>query len=149
MNKATLKKELTNLGIAVIGNYIRKTDIMDVLGVSFKVGCLTFDEAKKTLGEKESLKIGNNTWLIKTNKGYGIKYHNTTIIEILPHDLYSLDVKGWTTSTTKERINTLSPVRVAQDKGQWYIYPKGTWDKKTRIPWENGMIVNKDGDVVG
>ena len=123
-----------------------KSALMKVLGygASFSVGVLTFDQAKAKLGNKDKLGIGHNTWLVKTNDGYGIKYHNTVIIDILPHDLYALHVKGWQTSTTAIRMNQLSPIQVYTYKREWYYGDRGS--KKL---FEEGMIVNKKGDVVG
>ena len=123
-----------------------KAALLKVLSfnTSFTVGVLTYEEAKEKLKGKEKLTIGNNTWLIKTNDGFGIKYHNTTVIEILPNDLYVLKSGGYQTSTTAIRINQLSPLRVYKVKHKWYYGPR---DKK--ILFEEGMIVDKHGDVVG
>ena len=131
-------------------------NLISVLKVlSFKsnlqYGRLSYEEIKRIVdnAKKPLVKIGNNTWLLKTNKGYGIKYHNTVIIEILPHDLYVLNVNGWETSTTKQRMNQLLPVYIYSEKGVWYFNKSGDRNKKNRVAYEDGMIINKDGDVVG
>lgn len=119
-------------------------------GGNFTVGVLTYEEAKALWGKKKKdVKVGNNTYLVKTSKGYGIKHFNTVVIEILPHDLYVLDNGGYYTPTTKTRYDALSPVRIFSDKGQWYISkPTSGWGGK-KVPFEEGMIVDKNGEVVG
>jgi len=107
---------------------------------------INYDDASRMLGNKEKKKLENNTYLVKTNDGYGIKLHNTVVVELLPHNLFSLHTGGYYTNTTKDRINKFAPVRVYSEKGDWYF---GGWDKKTRIAFNDGMIVDDQGNVVG
>ena len=119
-------------------------------GGSFTVGVLTYEEAKALWEKKKKdVKVGNNTYLVKTSKGYGIKHFNTVIIDILPHDLYVLDNGGYYTPTTKARFDALSPVRVWSEKGGWIIVKQSSGWSGKKVPFEEGMIVDKDGEVVG
>jgi hypothetical protein len=63
----------------------------------------------------------------KTNKeilpdgSVGIMLHSTYVVKIHPDNSATLNTGGWYTSTTKDRINMYSPVRVYQRKGEWYL----------------------------
>jgi hypothetical protein len=98
-----------------------------------------FETARdKTTGKP----LENNTRLIKTDKGYGIKLHNTVVVEILSGDKYILNTGGWQTVTTKDRINNYSPARLWQQKSIWYI---NTEDSQ-KIAYEDGMKIDKNGN---
>lgn len=89
-----------------------------------------------TAKNKESGKpIGNNTRLVKTDKGYGIKLHSTIIIEILS-DRYILNNGDWFTLTTKARMNEYLPCTITQSKKIWYI---------NNTLYYNGMEIGLDG----
>jgi len=81
--------------------------------------------------------IGTATTVVQTEKGYGIKYHNTIVVEYLPDGSCILRSGGWKTVTTKRRINEYSPVRVYQQNFEWYIAD----GKDTPTPFVDGMIV--------
>jgi hypothetical protein len=87
---------------------------------------------------------GRSTRLVKTGKGYGIQYHNTIVVEILPNE-YVLNSGGYQTNTTKDRINTYSPVRLYSRKYTWYI---GEYSPDTDIPFLDGIRVNSNGKVI-
>lgn len=38
-----------------------------------------------------------------------------------PEHTLSISTKGWTSNTTKERLNGLTGVHIHQKKGQWYL----------------------------
>jgi hypothetical protein len=109
-------------------------------------GIISYEAASEMLGKKDSKKIENNTYLVKTQDGFGIKLHNTIVVKILPHGLFSLHTGGYFTNTTKDRINNYAPVNIYSEKGDWYF---GGRDKKTRILFSDGIIVDTKGDVVG
>ena len=71
----------------------------------------------------KSVKLGHNTWLVKTEKGHGIKYHETVVVDFVSSYLIRLDSNGWRTPTTKQRINEYIPhdVGVYQTKGIWRL----------------------------
>mgnify|MGYP006292751249 CR=1 FL=1 len=80
-------------------------------------------------------KIGNNTYgEILSDGSVGIMLHSTYVVKIHPDNSATLNSGGWYTSTTKDRINQYSPVRVFQRKGEWYLND-GT-------PYTDGMVVS-------
>ena len=66
-------------------------------------------------------KLGHNTWLVKTQQGYGIKYHHTVVVEFLSSTLIRLNTNGWQTSTTKQRINEYIPAHIYQQNHEWFL----------------------------
>ena len=83
---------------------------------------------------KDTRKVGNNTYAeILVDGSVGITLHGTTVVRIYPDNSATLNSGGWHTSTTKDRMNKYSPVRVYQRKGEWYL-DDGT-------PYEDGVTV--------
>lgn len=74
---------------------------------------------------------GKATRLVKTDRGYGIKYHNTIVVEILPNDTYILRTGGYYSRTTKKRINQYTNLHLFQRKNKWYV--------NDYIPFTEGM----------
>jgi hypothetical protein len=82
-------------------------------------------------------KVGNNTYAeILHDNSVGIMLHSTYVVKIHPDDTYTLQTGGWQTSTTKDRINQYSPVRVYQRKYEWYVTINGK-----EYPFMEGMVV--------
>jgi hypothetical protein len=97
----------------------------------------TFETAKdKSTGKP----LENNTRLIRTIRGYGVKLHNTVVVEFLPNGAFVLNTGGWKTMTTKDRINGYSPCKVYSNKGLWLLYP-------SMVPFVDGMRINADGSI--
>lgn len=98
---------------------------------------MTHAEATKmVLGKRNrsERKIGNNTYAyIQADGSVAIELHGTNVVVIYPDDSVMLNSGGWRTSTTKDRINKYSPVRVYQKDFEWFL-SDGT-------PFEDGMIV--------
>jgi hypothetical protein len=98
-------------------------------------------------------KLGHNTYLRKlTQNRYAITLHQTDIIVISERNgetIYCLNSGGYRTVTTKDRLNSLSPARIYQKRGVWYLSENN--DTKNDIPYfdfvevdARGMVVNKD-----
>jgi hypothetical protein len=100
---------------------------------------MTHDEAVKMvkgISYRTQRKIGNNTYAyIEHDSSVSIQLHGTKVVVIYPNGLYKLNSGGWQTSTTKDRINKYSPVKVYQKKHVWYLQD-GT-------PFEDNILVNK------
>jgi hypothetical protein len=98
---------------------------------------MTHDEAVKMVRgktNKNTRKVGNNTYAeILPDGSVGIALHGTTVVRIHPDNSATLNTGGWYTSTTKDRINQYSPVRVYQRKGQWYL--------ESGEEYEDGVVV--------
>ena len=101
---------------------------------------MTHAEATKmVLGKRNrgQRKIGNNTYAyIQADGSVAIELHGTNVVVIYPDDSVMLNSGGWRTSTTKDRINKYSPVRVYQKNYEWFL-SDGT-------PFEDRMIVTRD-----
>jgi hypothetical protein len=85
-------------------------------------------------------KIGNNTiGRILDDSSVGIMLYDTYVVKIHPDDSYTLNSGGFYSNTTKNRINDYSPIKVFQNKGDWFIWsPKD----KSCFPFQNGMRVS-------
>lgn len=71
---------------------------------------------------RKSRKIGNNTYAeIEYDNSVSIRLHGTAVVRFYPNGLVKLNSGGWQTSTTKDRINKYSPVKVYQKKHVWYL----------------------------
>jgi hypothetical protein len=67
-------------------------------------------------------KIGNNTYAtIQPDGSVTIRLHSTDVVTIYPDDAVEVNSGGWRSSTTKDRINKYSPVKVYQKNHQWYF----------------------------
>jgi hypothetical protein len=107
---------------------------------------LTYNEAKaiydrcrdKTKGARLD---GRSTRLVQHVDGFGILYHNTSVVVIHPNNTYTLNTGGYFTKTTKERINLYSPASLSQRKYIWYL-GEGT-------AYSDGMRVNSKGEPDG
>jgi len=103
---------------------------------------MTHAEATKmVLGKRNAnrRKIANNTYAeILHDNSVGIMLHSTYVVKIHPDDTYTLQTGGWQTSTTKDRINQYSPVRVYQRKHEWFVTINGK-----EYPFMEGMVVQR------
>lgn len=77
-----------------------------------------------------------------------IRQHQTDIIRYRQDGTIALDSGGWRTVTTKERLNSLSPARIDQENGIWYVAgPGDNWEARRvgRTLFYDGMIVDANG----
>lgn len=102
---------------------------------------MTYSEAIVVVRGKRNSdrrKVGNNTYAeILSDGSVGIKLHNTYVVKIHQDGTYTLNSGGWNTSTTKDRINQYSPVRVYQRKFRWYVQLNST-----EYEFMDGMVVS-------
>lgn len=94
------------------------------------------EATQMVLGKRNrgSRKIGNNTYAyIELDGTVAIELHGTKVVRFFPNGLVQLNSGGWRTSTTKDRINKYSPVRVYQKNFEWFL-SDGT-------PFEDKMLV--------
>lgn len=118
----------------------------------------TFTEAREILQDRDSVKLGNNTWLEKAThfilEGLGevaetedyiaVRLHNTQIVKFYADNPTTLHTGGWRTVTTKDRINEFIKGSVYQRDYTWY-YAKplsnGYSDWDNAVEFEEGMEV--------
>jgi hypothetical protein len=113
---------------------------------------LSFDGLMRFLNGREEKKLGNNTWVLKTEDwrngldAVAVKYHDTNILLINSGGITTINNGGWDTSTTKDRLNQFlrcKGVYISQKNYQWYITgPMGT------EKYVNGTQILPDGQVV-
>lgn len=101
---------------------------------------MNFQEAKNIFEKSRKRKLYNNTYLTKTEEGFGIRLHETIVVELLK-DRARLNTGGWKTITTKDRINQYSPLRVFQKSHVWYL---GTEEN----PYFDGIEVSYKGKIL-
>lgn len=63
----------------------------------------------------------NNTRLVETAEGYGVRLHATVVVEYLPNGNERLRTGGWFTVTTRGRIQSYSVAKVYTEHGSWYV----------------------------
>ena len=86
--------------------------------------------------KRTTRKVGNNTYAeIMSDGSVGIILHGTCVVRIHPDNSATLNTGGWYSSTTKDRMNKYSPVRVYQCKGEWYL------NNDENTPYVDGMTV--------
>ncbi len=97
---------------------------------------------KLTGRNRDSRKLGNNTYLIrKANGDIAVRLHNTDVVTYHPNHDITFDSGGYRTMTTKARINEFAPVILSQKNGHWSIthrinFGHANHDWKT-LPWVN------------
>lgn len=108
---------------------------------------ISFNEAAKMLGNRDSKKIAYKTYLLKTkfNDVVKIRLYDTDILYITKcessgGDIYGLYHDKYPTRLTKDRLSKYSPVSVYQKKYVWYT-------KHGRFL--DGQMFNSHGEFVG
>lgn len=84
------------------------------------------------------------TRLVKTERGYGIQYCATVIIEILQSGEYILNSGGYRTRSTKAKINEFSPARLHQTAHVWYVHT----ESGEPVPFQDGIKIDAEGKPV-
>jgi hypothetical protein len=85
--------------------------------------------------KQKARKIGNNTYAeIESDNSVSVRLHGTAVVRFYPNGLVKLNSGGWRTSTTKNRINKYSPVKVYQKKYEWYL--------QDGVEFEDNILVN-------
>jgi len=88
----------------------------------------TYAQAAEYLAGRDSVKLGNNTWLemhAKEGTGYApfvaVRLHGTDIVKFWESGRVTLHTGGYYTVTTKDRINQFIAGRVLQKYYQWFF----------------------------
>jgi len=95
---------------------------------------MDYFSAQAKLAGRVERKIGNNRYLEQTGEGtICLRLHHTYIVVFYANGDIKLNSGGWRTVTTKAAINEVSPRRVNQVKGEWYVGDREFFD---------GMIIH-------
>jgi hypothetical protein len=106
----------------------------------------TYVAAAQFLGDRDSVKLGNNTYLERvTERVYedgkmpqertviAVRLHNTQIVRFYEDGTKSLHTGGWQTVTTKDRLNEFCGNKIFQQKRCWYY-------GSIEVPFYEGML---------
>ncbi len=80
-----------------------------------------YSEAESILKNRQSRKVGNNTYLERYSDYIAVRLHWTEVVRYLPNGDVQLNSGGYRTATTKARINEFSPASVYQRDFQWFV----------------------------
>jgi hypothetical protein len=106
-----------------------------------------FYGAQTMLGNRESRKVGHNTYLIRRGDDVAVRYHNTDVVTFHADMTATLRNGGWDTVTTRKRFKACG-FSVYRDRGETYVgqapkvisangdYSHTEW---SRLPFESGM----------
>lgn len=109
---------------------------------------MDYAEALAKLGNRDSKKLENNTYLKRRDNGnVAVQLHATDVVTIHSNDSVTLDSGGWRTVTTKDRINSYAEIRVFSDKGIWQV--ARSWDGTGAVLFEDGMTIPPSGLIPG
>ena len=88
---------------------------------------------------KNQRTYANNTRILRGEGCISVEYHETDIVTVHADGKMVLDSGGYSTVTTKERINWFLPVgyRIYQEKWEWYI----TYKQQSRMLFQSGMVL--------
>lgn len=109
-----------------------------------------YAEALEVLAGRESVRLGNNTYLEAWQDSQKIepmeiwvRLHNTAIVRFHQDGRVTLHTGGYRTVTTKGRINQFITGRVCQKAYQWYYVRRIMWEMERGNPQEftEGMNV--------
>jgi hypothetical protein len=91
--------------------------------------------AAEVLAGRDSVRLGNNTYLERLNglQFIGVRLHNTYVVRFHENGQITLHTGGYRTATTKDRINEFITGRVYQKNHEWYYVGHNTegaldWD---------------------
>ena len=105
-----------------------------------KADVRSYGEAQDYLQGEDSKEIGHNTWVHRTDEFIGIMLQSTYVVRYYPDGKATLHTGGWSTVTTKQRINCFipHPYCLYQRNWNWYL-----WDRDTdkTIGFREGMEV--------
>ena len=115
---------------------------------------MLYAEARERLGNRNSRKVANNTYLVKRSKRsiglngdepISLRLHSTNILTWYPDGCVEYYHGGYTTVTTKNRLNDYGPMgRITQERYKWYIgQPRLEWSDFTY-----SLLFSKDGNLI-
>jgi hypothetical protein len=109
---------------------------------SKKIGNNTYAERRVEISETQAaLEESGHPRL---NSSIAIRLHKTDVVTYFRDGSIVLNSGGWKTSTTKDRINEHSPVRISQHKGVW------TFAYGSQLhTFKDGVTLKPDGTVDG
>ena len=106
----------------------------------------SFDSVTTKLGNRDSRKVANNTYLVRrADDRIALRLHATDVLIFTP-EYVELHTGGWYSVTTKDRQNYVTGARIFSSKGTWYVCRVGDWDNPQR--YFDGIRLSYAGDVL-
>ena len=107
-----------------------------------------FEQAVAVLGNRYSMRLGNNTYLERLNgdQQVAVRLYSTYIVRFYQTGRVTLHTGGYGTVTTKDRINQFITGRVYQKNHEWFYVGHnvdGAIDWDNPIEFSEGMEVNR------
>jgi hypothetical protein len=104
-----------------------------------------YADADAFIGSRDSRKVGNNTYAERrAGEAIAIRLHATDVVTFHADGSRVLDTGGWTTVTTKDRINAYAfPFHVWSDRGTWKVSRRG----EVVALYADGMRIGADGTL--
>lgn len=115
----------------------------------------SYKEAKEMLGNRDSKKLANNTYLVQSlTQGWGplengewgfssdaiaVRLHNTEIVVFHPNGRTTLNTGGWQTPTTRERMRACG----------FPVYMTNGIAEYRGIAFVDGMTIGPRGGITG
>jgi hypothetical protein len=97
----------------------------------------SYAEAAEVLQEKNSVKLGNNTYLEhRSGEFIAVRLHQTDIVKFWPDGRITLHTGGYYSRTTRDRINQFIKGFIRQTAYQWFYIHEGKG-----VMFEEGMNV--------
>ena len=85
-----------------------------------------YAEALIVLAGRESVRLGNNTYLETRSYGIVVRFHDTPIVKFWESGCVTLHTGGYRTVTTKERMNQFITGKIYQKAGAWFYAECGS-----------------------
>lgn len=114
---------------------------------------MTHQEATSLLNSAKSRDAGkpisNNTRIFDRGNHLAIRLHNTDILRIYQDGKYVIDVDGWQTVTTKQRLNEYLPrgVSIYQERSIWYVNIGGYIADGSTFTYQDGLTLTPSEDT--
>jgi hypothetical protein len=113
---------------------------------TFYDAATVFLRAPQAQQRANSIKVSNNTYLIRETDGdavksYALAFHGSKIIRYGADGSITLNHHGYQTATTKHRMNQFTPFSVYQRDGAWFVVIARVWEYSFAMP------VDVPGDV--
>lgn len=87
----------------------------------------------------DSRKVGSNCYLERSGEDINVRLYHTIILTFRPNGTVTLNAGGWTSQTTKYRMNSFlgDKLSVYSNNGSWYIDAKQTETMQGNTHWRN------------
>ncbi len=92
--------------------------------------------ADSMLGNRETKKLDNNTYLVRRANSIDVRLHDTYIVSYHPNGDVTLNSGSWHTNVTKDRISRFSPYSIRQERKIWFVTIKGQ-----ELPFVDRMVI--------